>query len=555
MQNQRPPYRKLFALLVFACIFVFLGLGEAKLIDWDENIYAEASRQMVLRGDYLNVFINDQAFTEKPPFFFWELSASYHLFGINEFSARFPSGIAAILMIGLFFFIGGRISSYRVGLLWGVVYLTSLLPSSFARAAVIDHTFNLFIAAATFSLYLYDVSRRDHLSSTNIPSLIPVHLRYLTAAALCMGLAVLTKGPLGGVIPLVAFGGYKLFYRTPGIHPGHFLFCGVLSLSIASSWYIANWVVYGTSFLEGFWQFQTALFSKSLEGHAGPFYYHFVIVFLGLIPWTPFLFSGKPGAFFTVNPHYRPLFVVGTVWVVFVLILFSFVATKLPHYSASVYLPLSFFIAVILEQKIRFDTVFPRYLIVTYSVLGIGLAVLLMFVPKLMERYAAGRGVEFSYDWSIGVYIAGVALILVVLLGAALFWLGKNRAGILITALMMLIFTQDLWRFHLPPFLHYTQQPLLDMVDECHQKKQNVVFYRLVSFAALFYGKQPIEMLHTYKFSGNPEILNHRHKKDVCVMSDRSNQKRLLREHPLVEHVENRGTFSLFVLKKTPGLP
>ena len=69
---------------------LFPGLDAAELIDWDENIYAEASRQMVLRDDYLNIVINGHPFAEKPPFFFWLQSFSYHLFGIDQGMSQEP---------------------------------------------------------------------------------------------------------------------------------------------------------------------------------------------------------------------------------------------------------------------------------------------------------------------------------------------------------------------------------------------------------------------------------------------------------------------------------
>ena len=42
---------QLMGLLGFALLVLFPGLDVSELIDWDENIFAEASRQMVLRGD------------------------------------------------------------------------------------------------------------------------------------------------------------------------------------------------------------------------------------------------------------------------------------------------------------------------------------------------------------------------------------------------------------------------------------------------------------------------------------------------------------------------
>ena len=142
----------LIILTLFTALFLLLGLGVAPLIDWDENIYAEASRQMVERGDYLNVYINNYPFAEKPPFFFWAESLSYHLFGINEFAARFPSAVAGLFAVWLCYYFGRWLESSRFGMMWGLIYLTSFLPALFARSAVIDHTFNLFIMLAAFFL-------------------------------------------------------------------------------------------------------------------------------------------------------------------------------------------------------------------------------------------------------------------------------------------------------------------------------------------------------------------------------------------------------------------
>ena len=329
-------------LLLFAALFLLPGIGDMQLVDWDENIYAEASRQMMVRGDYLNVVVNGHTFSEKPPFFFWEQVLAYKLFGVNEFAARFPSAVAGIVMILLFYHIGSRLESRPFGLIWGLVYLSSFLPSVFGRVAVIDHTFNLFIAGGAYFLFLFDRSHGKKLSGQNQSSRdwprLPRHWIYLILASISMGVATLTKGPLGGVIPLVAFAGYKVVYRKPGIRLAHFSTCAIVSLSIGLSWYIVNWLKSGESFLTGFIQFQLLLFSKPMEGHQGPFFYHFAVAILGLLPWTAFLIAFKPKRVQADYPAFSPLYPFAFSWVLFVLILFSFVSTKLPHYSASIYI-------------------------------------------------------------------------------------------------------------------------------------------------------------------------------------------------------------------------
>ena len=92
------------------------------------------------------------------------------------------------------------------------------------------------------------------------------------------------------------------------------------------------------------------------------------------------------------------------------------------------------------------------------------------------------------------------------------------------------------------------------MVEEVYEKDRKLVFYRYVSFAALFYGQRPIEMLHTYKFPGNPEILNHPPEEDLYVITENKHKEKLQREHPLVEFVKDHGLFSLFMLHKNQSL-
>jgi hypothetical protein len=114
------------------------------------------------------------------------------------------------------------------------------------------------------------------------------------------------------------------------------------------------------------------------------------------------------------------------------------------------------------------------------------------------------------------------------------------------TALAMLIFTQGLWRYQLPVFIQIHQQPLLRLIHEAHAMSNRVVLYRMVSFAAFFYGKRPIEILHNYKFTGNPELLNNQHDNDIFIICDTTNSDRLQKEHPLVKPVKQSGRFFLF---------
>ena len=68
-------------------------------------------------------------------------------------------------MVIFCFEVGRRIRDQYLGTIWSLVYLTSLLPGVFARSAVIDHTFNAFIAIAVFFFIATTANMKRGVSS------------------------------------------------------------------------------------------------------------------------------------------------------------------------------------------------------------------------------------------------------------------------------------------------------------------------------------------------------------------------------------------------------
>ncbi|MDP7629201.1 MAG: phospholipid carrier-dependent glycosyltransferase, partial [SAR324 cluster bacterium] len=148
------------ALLVLLVCLLLPGLGSVSLIDWDENIYSEAAKQMLQTGNWLDVVLNGQPLGEKPPLFIWLQALSFWGLGISEFSARLPSVVTAVVLLGFCYSYGRWLVSRNVGILWAVLFLTALLPSIHARSAVMEHVFNAFIGMGAFLLFRYDWEQR-----------------------------------------------------------------------------------------------------------------------------------------------------------------------------------------------------------------------------------------------------------------------------------------------------------------------------------------------------------------------------------------------------------
>src|SRR5256885_1705482 len=142
------------ATLFFGCVlFHILGTWTLPLIDRDEPRFAEASREMIERGNYLVSYFNNQLRLDKPPLAYWAQVASYHIFGENDFAARFPSAIAASLTALAIFGWGRRIGREKIGWWAAIIFTLSLQTFVHAKAAVADMWLVLFVTVAHWAGY------------------------------------------------------------------------------------------------------------------------------------------------------------------------------------------------------------------------------------------------------------------------------------------------------------------------------------------------------------------------------------------------------------------
>lgn len=86
------------ALAVVVCFFNLWRYG---LWEPDEARYAEIAREMVSGASYLVPHLNYVIYVEKPPLLYWLTALSYHVFGTNEFAARFFPAIFAVLGVAV----------------------------------------------------------------------------------------------------------------------------------------------------------------------------------------------------------------------------------------------------------------------------------------------------------------------------------------------------------------------------------------------------------------------------------------------------------------------
>lgn len=162
----------------------------------DGSKYASVAREMYETGDFINLRIHGEPYEQKPPMLFWLSALSFHLFGISNFSFKFP------LLLLTFF---GFYSAYRLGKSLynqtvGLIAAVLLGSSQICFLYNMDiHTDTILVPFVTFSLWqLYDFLKYGKNRNWIL--------------GFCgIGLAMLSKGPVGALVPAFAVIGYLVF--------------------------------------------------------------------------------------------------------------------------------------------------------------------------------------------------------------------------------------------------------------------------------------------------------------------------------------------------------
>jgi 4-amino-4-deoxy-L-arabinose transferase-like glycosyltransferase len=131
-------------LILLSLVLFFHRLGSLSLFDADEPAFAEATREMLLSGDWITPHFNFEPCFDKPILFYWLMALAYKGFGIGEFAARFWSAAFAtglVLSIHLF---GRQVLGSRGALIAALAFTTNIGTAILARAAVTDMTLAFF---------------------------------------------------------------------------------------------------------------------------------------------------------------------------------------------------------------------------------------------------------------------------------------------------------------------------------------------------------------------------------------------------------------------------
>src|SRR5271157_5480233 len=183
-------------------VIYMAGLSRPALLDDADTVHAEAAKEMLQRHDWVTLYANGIRYLEKAPLMYWGVATSYTLFGVSEWSTRFPLVLGVLAMILSTYGLGRWALGSEGGFDSGLVLATALGPYLFTRFLIPDVAVGLWL---TLTFWLFLVS----LEQTKFDQPKPARWTCWGLAAMC-ALNVLTKGLIGLVFPIGAIVIYLL---------------------------------------------------------------------------------------------------------------------------------------------------------------------------------------------------------------------------------------------------------------------------------------------------------------------------------------------------------
>ena len=313
------------SLLIFTALFS--GQQTIPPIDRDEARFAQASRQMVLTDDYINIKFQDEIRAKKPVGIYWLQSFAAKTFGVEEISSyRIPSFLSAFITVIFLALITRLIFSFEQSLLITLFFASSFIFISEAHLAKTDSTLLSLICIQQFLLLKIILAKTK---SFKTEYLYPFFLW------LSFAFGVLVKGPVSLAILFSTIVSFCLFQKSFSLLKSIKPILGILiCLVVIIPWFLAiqdatNGLFFQKAFNEDF-------FSKlqaGQEGHGAWPGTHLLLLSIAFWPIASFLPSS---ILFCVENKNNIVVRFLISWIVPFWIMIELTPTKLIHYSLPV---------------------------------------------------------------------------------------------------------------------------------------------------------------------------------------------------------------------------
>ena len=325
--------------LVLASIFIyaFAATLDPFLNLWDERFHALVAKNFMNHPFIPTLYDNPIVMMEydrwdryhiwfhKQPLFLWQISLSFKLFGVSEFTLRIPNIVMGVILTFITYRSGKLLLNYKVGILAGLLlcssnYLVELV-SGFQGLDHNDFSFLFYVSLSIWAFIEYTDSKNK---------------KWLYLIGLFSGLAILCKWLVG---LLVYFGWVVIKLKAKNYQLKNYydvILALIVTIFVAVPWQLYEFIQFPVEASKEY-AFYAEHFKKALEGHTGTWFYHFELItkiynVVGALILVPSLILLRS----KLNQPKLYWFIIANILVVYAF--FSFAQTKMPSFTIVVFM-------------------------------------------------------------------------------------------------------------------------------------------------------------------------------------------------------------------------
>ncbi len=447
------------ALVIIALLAWLPGFFSLQPLDRDEARFAQASKQMLESGDFIQIRLGDEARDQKPVGIYWLQAASTALLSPlvsnggernTIWTYRIPSLLGGIAALLLTFFLVRIFALKETAFLAALLLGTSILLMVETHIAKTD-AFLLAMVLGAQSLLL-----RAYLSARKPGEIAsPSHIA-IFAGWLCFSFGILVKGPIVIVVCAACVVAVSLWDREwkwfARVRP---LLGLALTLLIVLPWLVAIGIAtegaFFTNSLGG--DFASKLIGEE-ESHGAPPGYFTLLVFVTFWPATIVLL---PAVLFGIANRNEPAIRYCLFWAATTFIMFELAPTKLPHYTLPAYPALAILGAMWVTRsadagQLGQDSKLGRLFALVSPAIFLGIAIVLAGALLWLPN-------NFGDGTDVLAYPLAAIAVLLSLLAAIFMWRGKRVDGVMSACLTAIIFYLLTWRDIAPSLTDFQLSP------------------------------------------------------------------------------------------------
>jgi 4-amino-4-deoxy-L-arabinose transferase-like glycosyltransferase len=424
-------------LLVSLCLLLYLpGFVSLPVTDRDEARFAQATKQMLETGDFIDIRFQEEPRYKKPIGIYWLQALSVSTLSPDNLTQiwayRVPSLIGIIAAVLLTWWAARPIFGRRTALLAAILLAGAFTLALEARIAKSDAVLLACIVLAQGALARLYLFRPPRQGATVIAALFWVAL----------GLAILVKGPVAPalalltVLPLIIFDRDRSWLRNLRVIWGL-----PVMLAITLPWFIAigvvsDWEFYRLALGEDF----VGKLQSGQEKHWGPPGFYFVLFWWSFWPAALVATGGAALWLWRHRASRRAGFLLS--WVIPFWLVLEATPTKLPHYAMVLYPAVAMGAAWVLRDAamtgaVRLRTYKQGALLWTViALLQLGFLILLLAYFEIWPS-----------PWVYALFAGVLALAAVTLIAG---WTGRFHAAIVTAIIAAALLYTAAFRFVLP---------------------------------------------------------------------------------------------------------